>query len=255
MRYDFGRVRIHKDDEAARMSQQLGARAFTHGRSIYFGPGQYAPRLAEGRRLIAHELAHVAQQGGGRRGLIQRVPVAAPALGAAEWIALGTAGYEITQNAVNQTAGDITYSFDEMEGVILPGGSTNVEDYRKQHPGTTIRSYTHTVSVWHGTSDSRKAGIKFGIDFNYDGNALGNISMRILDTYDWPMWSGAVNVNLTALSLATGGAAAVRITINVNADVTLRGGQVSSLVLELDGRSLLKDVTGPHPKPYFKFSE
>jgi hypothetical protein len=109
--------------------------------------------------------------------------------------------------------------------------------------------------VWHGSSGSRKAGIKFGIDFNYDGYALGNISMRILDTYDWPMWSGSVNVNLTALSLAKGGAAAVRITINFNADVTLRGGQVSSSLLELDGRGLLRDVTGPYNQPFFKFGE
>ncbi len=119
MGFDFGQVRIHKDNEAARMNRQLGARAFTYGRDIYFGAGQYNPRLAEGKRLIAHELTHVAQQGGDQRsptsqppggGLVQRVPAAAaaPALGAAEWIALGTAGFEITQNAVNQTAGDIT---------------------------------------------------------------------------------------------------------------------------------------------------
>jgi hypothetical protein len=134
MGFDFGQVRIHKDNEAARMNQQLGARAFTYGRDIYFGAGQYNPRLAEGRRLIAHELTHVVQQGGEQRsptsqppggGLVQRVLVAAaaPALGAAEWIALGTADFEITQNTVNQTAGDITYSFDEMEGVLLPGAA------------------------------------------------------------------------------------------------------------------------------------
>jgi hypothetical protein len=33
------------------------------GRDVVFGAGQYAPRTAEGRRLLAHELAHVIQQG------------------------------------------------------------------------------------------------------------------------------------------------------------------------------------------------
>uniref|UniRef100_UPI0022EAD86A eCIS core domain-containing protein n=1 Tax=Falsiroseomonas oryzae TaxID=2766473 RepID=UPI0022EAD86A len=42
-----------------------GARAFTLGRDIVFAPGRYAPETAAGRSLLAHELAHVVQQGGG----------------------------------------------------------------------------------------------------------------------------------------------------------------------------------------------
>lgn len=60
--HGFGQVRIHADRQAAQSAQSLGARAYTTGRHIVFGPGRYAPGTGEGRRLIAHELAHVLQQ-------------------------------------------------------------------------------------------------------------------------------------------------------------------------------------------------
>ncbi len=63
---DFSAVRIHRDSEADRLSRQIGARAFTHGTDIYFASGHYAPERDEGRRLLAHELTHVVQQGGAR---------------------------------------------------------------------------------------------------------------------------------------------------------------------------------------------
>lgn len=60
---DFSHVRIHTDSEAAQMSSELGAYAFTLGRDIYFGSGMYAPATDAGRRLLAHELTHTIQQG------------------------------------------------------------------------------------------------------------------------------------------------------------------------------------------------
>jgi hypothetical protein len=62
MQFDFSNVQIHTDNEAAQMSQELGARAFTHGRDIYFGLGQYNAQSIEGKRLLTHELTHVVQQ-------------------------------------------------------------------------------------------------------------------------------------------------------------------------------------------------
>ncbi|WP_424929840.1 eCIS core domain-containing protein [Amaricoccus tamworthensis] len=60
---DFSGVRVHHDTAAGRSARQLGARAWTLGRDIVFAPGEYAPAAAEGRHLIAHEVAHVVQQG------------------------------------------------------------------------------------------------------------------------------------------------------------------------------------------------
>ena len=61
---NLGQVRVHADGEAARLSAGLAARAFTVGSDVYFGAGEYQPYSNTGRRLIAHELAHVMQQRG-----------------------------------------------------------------------------------------------------------------------------------------------------------------------------------------------
>ncbi len=63
--YDFGQVRVHADTAAAESAAAIGALAYTVGRHVVFGAGQYAPNTQPGRRLLAHELAHVAQQAAG----------------------------------------------------------------------------------------------------------------------------------------------------------------------------------------------
>jgi hypothetical protein len=63
---DFGKVRVHTDASAARLSEQLHARAFTVGNDIYFRHRRYQPDAPLGQRLLAHELVHVVQQSGGR---------------------------------------------------------------------------------------------------------------------------------------------------------------------------------------------
>jgi hypothetical protein len=62
---DLSGVRVHTDGAAARAAGDLGARAFTTGQDIYFGAGQYRVDDLFGRRLLAHEVAHTAQQGHG----------------------------------------------------------------------------------------------------------------------------------------------------------------------------------------------
>jgi HEAT repeat protein len=71
--HDFASVRIHSDSEAASLAASFDARAFTLGRHIVFGSGEYSTATGEGRRLLAHELAHVTQQQGSPA-LIQRQP-------------------------------------------------------------------------------------------------------------------------------------------------------------------------------------
>jgi hypothetical protein len=61
--HDFGRVRVHTGGDAAAAASAAGARAYTYGRDVVFGAGEYAPSTPAGRRLIAHELVHVIQQG------------------------------------------------------------------------------------------------------------------------------------------------------------------------------------------------
>jgi hypothetical protein len=61
--HDFSRVRVHADARAAQSARAVNAQAFTFGRDIVFDQGRYAPTTREGRQLLAHELAHVVQQG------------------------------------------------------------------------------------------------------------------------------------------------------------------------------------------------
>jgi Domain of unknown function (DUF4157) len=65
---DFSGVRVHTDDAAARFAQKMRARALTVGEHIVFGQNQHRPNSEEGRRLIVHELTHVAQQRSARAG-------------------------------------------------------------------------------------------------------------------------------------------------------------------------------------------
>jgi peptidoglycan/xylan/chitin deacetylase (PgdA/CDA1 family) len=61
----FSGVRVHTDAAAAASADALDASAYTVGRDIVFGNSRYDPRSPRGLGLLAHELAHVAQQEGG----------------------------------------------------------------------------------------------------------------------------------------------------------------------------------------------
>ncbi len=62
--YDFSPVRVHTNSAAARAARDVSALAFTVGNHIAFAAGQYRPGSEKTNRLLAHELAHVVQQGG-----------------------------------------------------------------------------------------------------------------------------------------------------------------------------------------------
>ncbi|MEY2521166.1 MAG: hypothetical protein QOF24_2925 [Verrucomicrobiota bacterium] len=59
--HDFSRVQIHADARAAESALAVDALAYTVGDHMVFSAGQYAPH-STGRRIFAHELAHVVQQ-------------------------------------------------------------------------------------------------------------------------------------------------------------------------------------------------
>lgn len=60
--HNFEHVQIHSDRQAAESAYAVGARAYTVGSHVVFGAQEYAPSTTAGRRLLAHELTHVAQQ-------------------------------------------------------------------------------------------------------------------------------------------------------------------------------------------------
>jgi len=60
--HDFSGVRVHTDARSAESARAVNALAYTVGRDVVFGTGQYTPHVNAGRKLIAHELTHVMQQ-------------------------------------------------------------------------------------------------------------------------------------------------------------------------------------------------
>lgn len=60
--HNFRQVRIHTDARAAESARAVNALAYTVGKDIVFGAGQYKPKTGEGSQLLAHELTHVLQQ-------------------------------------------------------------------------------------------------------------------------------------------------------------------------------------------------
>lgn len=62
---NFSYVRLYTDSSASNIAKSINARAFTHGRNVVFGSGEYSPDTSSGMKLLAHELTHVVQQNGG----------------------------------------------------------------------------------------------------------------------------------------------------------------------------------------------
>lgn len=75
---DLSSVRVHTGPASAQAASELGARAFTTGQDIHFGAGQYQPDDPFGLHLLAHEVAHTAQQQGGDAGPRAKLEVTAP---------------------------------------------------------------------------------------------------------------------------------------------------------------------------------
>jgi hypothetical protein len=59
---DLSDVRAHANAEADSLARELGAKAFTTGKDIFFSEGSYQPGSESGKKLIGHELTHVVQQ-------------------------------------------------------------------------------------------------------------------------------------------------------------------------------------------------
>src|SRR5262249_22977256 len=86
----FSNVRVHTDAIASSISGGLNARAFTIGEHIAFDSGEYRPGDLIGDVIIAHELAHVAQQESSTDDLAT--------------MQVGTAGYDSLESDADQAA-------------------------------------------------------------------------------------------------------------------------------------------------------
>lgn len=102
----FAHVRRHTDITAAGLSDRLNARAFTVGKHVAFGSGEYQPGTIVGDALIAHEMAHIVQQRGGGASV-------AP-------MQTGGANYNMLENDADLSAiGVVAYLWAKTKGTLI----------------------------------------------------------------------------------------------------------------------------------------
>jgi len=151
--HDFSRVRVHTDRQAAESARAVGALAYTVGRDVVFGVGQYAPSTPQGRRLLAHELVHVLQQGGSSYRPGTPLQVTAPN-GALEHQANAAARYPGQPTRLIPGSGPTAISLQRaVEVPVSPtvGAKTTTDDmcagWFSDHESMTKRAAEHYVQT------------------------------------------------------------------------------------------------------------
>jgi hypothetical protein len=118
--FDLSQVRIHTDEQAAESARAVNALAYTVGRDIVFDTGRFAPATIEGRRLLAHELTHVAQQSGGKSSGVQRSFAGCQSLITDPRTAVGLVAGTVAHRMITA---DFNQRVAGARSVIIPGAS------------------------------------------------------------------------------------------------------------------------------------
>jgi hypothetical protein len=151
---EVGDVRLHHGEASARAAESIGADAFTVGRDVYFGEGQYAPDTAPGRALLAHELTHVRQQ---RGPTLQRAPDREPEARAAEGAVMGGRAL---------TVGQYRRSYVPDEG----GGLSGAEIARLDALSTRALGLAESLLTdLAGRGMLRAARVEAAVEIDFDG--------------------------------------------------------------------------------------
>lgn len=207
--HDLSRVRVHIGDLAETSAQAVRARAFTLGEHIVFGRGEYEPSSEGGRALLAHELAHVAQQGAGAaektvrrrltvdpaaqvpmppgvagppaplsasvRGLMESIcPTGHPAVDPASGVAsLGAAGFctKAGQPPVSPADKSATPAGCNCLCAVIDSTENTTVSFKAGGPGTTPGSVPAGVSPAPGQGGA-KTSPTVNIDPNFQGQYL-----------------------------------------------------------------------------------
>ncbi|HEX6291068.1 MAG TPA: DUF4157 domain-containing protein [Herpetosiphonaceae bacterium] len=159
--HDFGGVRVHADAKANESARQIAALAYTSGPNIVFASNRYDPVTAAGRRLLAHELAHVVQQtsGGPASGVsraIQRQPDPAAGTGPLQLPPVGSV--DLRENAsplLASALGSTTVDRFGMGSAAIPKAGEDSLRYAarqilffiRKYPRSTVHIAGHTDRV------------------------------------------------------------------------------------------------------------
>jgi Domain of unknown function (DUF4157) len=144
---DFSGVRVHADADSDRLNRSLQARAFTTGTDLFFRGGEYSPNSRQGQQLIAHELTHVVQQGGGNSG--------------ANGPSVQRAGGQVVQRVFDEARGIFHADPTGLYGNIV---DENDEERRRENYNrdTGADLFRYSVPVTGGISSTTKVLTNYG---------------------------------------------------------------------------------------------
>ena len=156
--HDFSRVRVHTDDRASESARAVDALAYTVGSHVVFGKAQYDPASRGGRQLLAHELAHVVQQGSESlppgSGLVVEPATTSAEREAASAASSAVAGAAVRPaSAIRPTVQRVADPFIKKVTVHLAPPQSAVLEWEGTPPASAPGSDSFTVSTGKGYSD------------------------------------------------------------------------------------------------------
>jgi hypothetical protein len=225
---NFSEVRVHTGDDAAQAARGLNARAFSIGSNIAFDEGEYQPGSLIGEALLAHELAHVAQQDGATPEPMKNIPTEDSAIELdadksainavlSLWSAGKTTLANISQNAMPTLRSGLglrrcvkaTKTNDAAVKLLsdsygkykkISGGSVEVleqKDFEKKYDeiyGATQYSWSNYVVPKFGNLEGFAHG---GINYiNKDKMSIDTVPHEMLHNNADPGWKGFAGSNI-----------------------------------------------------------
>jgi hypothetical protein len=149
--FSFDKIRIHAGSEAARSALSVGASAFALGNDLVFGAERYQPGTSEGRRLLAHELAHVARTHAGAdaaRPVIRRAPLKGNGLVLEDNtdVVDATSGGKVLKTFMKDDPIEVTGETDNFYEVDVGGQTGFVDHSRVDLPASPFAKHRPTGS-------------------------------------------------------------------------------------------------------------
>ncbi len=187
---DFGNVKIHADNKASTLSSSINAKAFTHGSDIYFAKNQFNPETQTGKHLLAHELTHVVQQGGGdiSRSMIQKADETkdVPAISTPipkDLEADDTGEFQTTINGIKVTIQPDAVSDEEGTGAETHiSSNVNLENYnwdsKNKITSFTEPSVSAIIKTTYQKDAKKTAESLYGRGTTAEDKKAGNTSLR-----------------------------------------------------------------------------
>ena len=198
--HDFSRVRIHDDARAAESARAVKSLAYTVGQDVVFATGQYAPHSAPGRKILAHELAHVVQQSSAANAVATGIDRGAsdPFEQAAEQLAEKITSKD-SAAAVTQSAALARLPARSLQRYSLPGGlpCSDVVDWLDTNsPYKPEWAETRCTYDFNGGLTVTSKNVAGGIELTGKGHP--RLTVTVNCPVDRPEWSPSRRANRDA---------------------------------------------------------